>query len=157
MWIDVNSPHSGRIVRVRDKDVGRSVRDEDGRIFFVLPRSDGEGHYGSVTRTGGPKEEQKYLEMLAKEEHAKATGQAITAAAIHDATGRRRSSWRGKAVIFFILAMVMFLIYLFTVGPFGGDKFPWRKPPTVDEPQGQSRTQADPVDQALRVEFLWVS
>jgi hypothetical protein len=131
MWIEVNSPHSGRPVRIRDKDIGRSVRDEDGRIFFALPRSDGNGHYGSLTRTGGPKEEQKYLEMLAKEEQAKASGQATTQSQIHDATGGKRSSWRGKAVILALLVLVLVLIYLVTVGPFGNQKMPWQAPPKI--------------------------
>ena len=131
MWIEINSPHSGRPVRVRDKDIGRSVRDEDGRIFFVLARATGEGYYSSVTRTGGPKEEQKYLDMLAKEEHAKSTGQAITQRQIHDATGGKRSSWKGKAVILVMLVFVLLLVYVFTLGPLSGDKFPWRKPPEI--------------------------
>lgn len=132
MWIEINSPHSGRPVRVRDKDIGRSVRDEDGRIFFVLPRTTGEGYYASVTRTGGANDEQKYLEMLAKEIQAQATGREITQQQIFDATGRKRSSWRGKLVILVLLLLVLLLVYLFTVGPFGGEKFPWRKPPVVD-------------------------
>ncbi len=129
MWIEINSPHSGRPVRVRDKDIGRSVRDEDGRVFFVLPRTTGEGYYASFTRAGGADDERKYLAMLAKEEHAKATGEAITQQQIFDATGRRRSSWKGKLVILVLLLLVLLLVYLFTAGPFGGDRFPWRKPP----------------------------
>lgn len=144
MWIEINSPHSGRPVRVRDKDIGRSVRDEEGRIFFVLPRSTGEGHYASVTRTGGPKEEQKYLDMLAKEEHAKATGESITQRQIHDATGGKRSSWKGKAVILFMLAIVLLLVYVFTLGPLSGDKFPWRKPPQIPSQPADQPKDAEP-------------
>ncbi len=129
MWIDINSPYSGLIVRVRDKDIGRSVRDKDGRVFFVLPRTTGEGHYASVTRIGGPKEEEKYLAMLAKEEAALASGEARSQQQIHDATGRQRSSWKGKFVILVMVLILLVLVYVFTIGPFGGENFPWRKPP----------------------------
>ena len=128
MWIEINSPHSGRPVRVREQDIGRSVRDEGGKIFFVLRRSTGDGYYGSVTRTGGAKEEQKYLDMIAKEAAAKASGEAASQRQVHDATGSKRSSWKGKMVIVVMLLLVLALVYLFTIGPMG--KWSWQKPPT---------------------------
>lgn len=139
MWIEVNSPHSGRPVRVREQDVGRSVRDDEGRVFFVLPRSDGQGHYGSVTRTGGPAAEEKYLAMLADEGRAQAAGDDAGRQPVHDATGRKRSSWKGKLVLVILLLLVLLLVYLFTIGPFGGDKFPWRAPPTPTAPSDQGQ------------------
>jgi len=149
MWIEINSPHSNRPVRVRDKDIGRSVRDEEGRIFFVLPRTTGDGYYASITRTGGPKEEQKYFDMLAKEEVAKSTGEAVTQRQVHDATGRRRSSWKGKLVIVVLLLMVLALVYLFTVGPWGGGNFPWTKPP-VPGNQIDGKTPSEPPRVSVR-------
>ena len=46
MPIVVNSPYSGESVKIRDQDVGRAVKDRDGKVFYVLPRSDGSGYYG---------------------------------------------------------------------------------------------------------------
>ena len=40
MPITIFSPHSGNQVKVRDQDAGRAVKDEEGRIFYVLPKSD---------------------------------------------------------------------------------------------------------------------
>jgi hypothetical protein len=44
---------------VRAQDAGRALRDEAGRVFYVLPARRG-GYYGSTTRTGGPAEEERY-------------------------------------------------------------------------------------------------
>ena len=33
MPIVINSPFSGKPVKIRDQDVGRAVKDEEGRIF----------------------------------------------------------------------------------------------------------------------------
>ena len=57
MTITVNSPFTGRPVKIREKDVGRAVTDEDGGIFYVLPKADGSGYYGAPTRHGGEKDE----------------------------------------------------------------------------------------------------
>ena len=76
-WMIVRSPHDGREVKVRDKDVGRSVRDGENRIFYVLERDDG-SHYGSLTRQGGADQEAAYDAMIAKEKKAQAVGAAIT-------------------------------------------------------------------------------
>ena len=129
MWIDIHSPHSGRIVRVRDKDVGRSVRDEEGKSFCVRQRASGEGHYASLTRQGGPKEEARYDEMLAKEETAKASGQAQSAAQIHDATGHQRSTLKGRLMLLIIVIVVLAGVYLFTKGPLGNGRWPWESAP----------------------------
>ncbi len=140
-WLEVHSPHDGRPVRVRDKDIGRSVRDGDGRIFFVIERSDGEGYYGSVTRQGGPEHEAKYDEMLAKEEHAKNVAADIHAQQVHDATGGKRSSARGKLVILLLAAIVLFLVWLFTIGPLGN--LEWQAPPGPNNPPTKDAANTD--------------
>jgi len=129
MWIEVNSPHTGRPVRIRDKDVGRTVRDEDGNIFYALPRPDGQGHYSSLTRAGGPDQERRYDDMLAKESRARAAGQEASQRLVHDARGKPRSNVRGKLVILVLALIVAALVYLFTIGPLGGTSWPWQKPP----------------------------
>lgn len=148
MGIDVHSPHTGRIVRIREQDVGRSVRDQEGKIFFVLVRASGEGHYGSVTRTGGPKEEAKYDEMVAKQEAAKASGQAQSISQIHDATGQKRSTLKGRLILLFIIVAVLAAVYLFTKGPLGNGRWPWEAAPaTPQQPQ-----QPQPQPQSMRID-----
>ncbi len=128
MGIVVFSPHSGRPVKVRDQDAGRAVRDEEGRIFYVLPKSDGSGHYGALTRAGGVKEEQRARDYEAKsgqiEDRAKQN-----VLAVHDATGKKRSSSRGKLVIAALALLCGAMAYLFTLGPFGHAQLPWQPPP----------------------------
>ncbi len=121
MGIIVSSPYSGRPVKVRDQDVGRAVRDEEGRIFYVLAKRDGNGYYGALTRAGGEKDELRAAEMEAKYAQMKESGRQQSQAQIHDATGKRRSNIRGKLVILFLVAMVLLLVWLFTLGPFNPD------------------------------------
>ncbi len=129
MWIEVASPHSGRMVRVRLKDVGRSVRDEEGRIFFVLDRSDGGGYYASLTRTGGAKAEKEYLDMLDKQDAAKASGEERSQQQIFDATGKARSKLKGRVLLVLILAALAAAAWAFTLGPLA------KKAPTDGAPQ----------------------
>ena len=135
MAITVNSPYSGKPVKVRDQDVRRAVRDEGGRIFYVLPRSDGSGFFGSMTRAGGEKEERRAAEAQTKAdqvaEHATAAQQVP-----HDSTGRRRRSWRGVLVIIILAVIAAILVYLFSPpGSFSWENF--RRSKTVDT-QGES-------------------
>lgn len=132
MGIIVHSPFSGQPVKVRDQDAGRAVRDEEGRIFYVLPKSDGSGYYGAPTRAGGAKDEARALEY----ENKLARAQEISRAqvrAVHDATGRSRSGARGKLVILVLAVAVGALAYLFTLGPLAGR---WKAPPWIDTPEG---------------------
>ena len=90
MAIIVPSPHSGCPVRVREQDVGRAVRDESGRIFYPLPKREGDGHYGALTRTGSDEQEERCAEMgEAYQRQPPAESPSVEA---HDATGpgRRR-------------------------------------------------------------------
>ena len=103
----VNSPFSGQPVKIRDQDVGRAVRDEAGRIFYAVPRSDGNGFYGSPTRHGSPKDEQRYLDVAAKGHVARTTGAERSEAQVHDASGRPRHRF-GR----FLLLLVLLLIAL---------------------------------------------
>lgn len=119
MAVMVNSPYSGRPVKVREQDIGRAVRDEEGKIFYVLQRSEGQGYYGSLTRLGGLREEHRHHELpqsIVRDPPPSAQGQPV-----HDATGRRASSLSGKLVIlvFVLIALGLILLWLFTVGPWG--------------------------------------
>ena len=103
MPVTVNSPYSGRPVKVRDQDVGRAVRDEDGRIFYVVPRSSGEGFYAAPTRKGSEKDEQRYDEMIEKMEQSDEQVQANLQPP-RDATGRKRRRPVAMLVILLLLA-----------------------------------------------------
>ena len=90
MPLTIKSPYSGRLVKVRDQDLGRAIRDEEGRVFYVVPRPDGDGHYAALTRKGSPKDLERYdkLEARAAEVQAMVDAQHQ---AVHDATGRKRA------------------------------------------------------------------
>ena len=118
MGIVVHSPFSGRPVKVRDQDVGRAVRDEEGRIFYVLVKSGGEGHYGAITRAGGEKDEARYDQMLAKMNRAKDTGDRLSYQQIHDNTGGRRLSL-GKALLLLGVLAAAVGGYLYATGALG--------------------------------------
>jgi FKBP-type peptidyl-prolyl cis-trans isomerase len=109
MPIVVRSPFSGQPVKIRDQDVGRAVRDEEGRVFYVVPFVDGSGFYGSPTRHGGPKEEDRYRRQLDKDttltEYRKDTAPARPEV-VHDATGRRKTSPVRLLVLLVVLALL---------------------------------------------------
>ncbi len=138
MWIEVASPHSGRMVRVRLKDVGRSVRDEEGRIFFVLDRSDGGGYYASLTRVGGAKAEKDYLDMLDKQDAAKASGEDRSQQQIFDATGKARSKLKGRVILVLILAALAAAAWAFTLGPLAKKSTPGQ---TTDKQQDSKQKE----------------
>ncbi len=91
MPLIIHSPHSGEPVKVRDQDLGRAIRDKDGKIFYVVERSDGSGHYAALTRKGSPKDEERYDKLLKKDAQASEHRQQV-AQDFHDATGKRRKN-----------------------------------------------------------------
>lgn len=119
MEIKVNSPHGGRPVIVREADVGRALRDESGKVFYVLRQSDDKGYYGSRTRAGGSQEERNYIEISTRSSEADL---CESPPPMHDLTGNRRPSSRGKLVILVlvVIALVIVLLWALTVGPWGG-------------------------------------
>ena len=121
--ITVNSPYSGMPVKVRDQDVRRAVRDEEGRVFYVLPKSDGSGFWGSMTRAGGEKQERNASQVPAKAGRVSEQA-ALTHSVPYDVTGRRRRSWRGVLVILILMVITAVLVYLFSPsGPFSWKNF----------------------------------
>jgi len=120
MGIVVNSPHSGRPVKVRDQDVGRAVKDEEGRIFYVLPKSDGSGHYGALTRAGGERDEQRAAEMDQRSGESKSSGAEATAQQLHDARGKRRKN-RMLLIVIVVLALLAVAVWALVWGPLAGE------------------------------------
>ena len=141
-WIEVRSPHTGRPVRLREKDVGRTVRDGDGNIFYALECADGNGHYGSLTRVGGEEQERNYFEMIEKEEHAKDVADTATQQQVHDARGqKRKSSPLVKLLLLLIVIGLAVAIYLIASGQvrFGTSKP--AEPAPKDDSQSRSPTR----------------
>ncbi|MEM1445628.1 MAG: FKBP-type peptidyl-prolyl cis-trans isomerase [Planctomycetota bacterium] len=127
MPLTVLSPYSGRPVKVRDQDVGRAVRDEEKRVFYVVARPEeapvappespsGGTHYASLTRHGSEKDLARYDALVSKgavlEEHRAETAPARPPA--HDATGKKRSP---------LPRLILLLVVLGALGL--GVKFGW--------------------------------
>lgn len=113
MPITINSPYSGRPVKLRDQDVGRAVRDEEGRVFYVVQRASGEGYYAALTRKGSPKDEERYDSLATKMAHSQEQVKKEVAV-VHDATGKRRPSMLrklvGVAVLLIVLAAIWYVL-----------------------------------------------
>jgi FKBP-type peptidyl-prolyl cis-trans isomerase len=134
MPLIVNSPFSGRPVKIRDQDVGRAVRDEENRIFYAVERSDGKGYYGSPTRKGLAKNEQRYLEMETQTAQAKQVAQQA-AAPVHNAMGTRKiiSVWR-RILVLWLLLIAAALLYFFLVLDGDVSRLPGLPHPPEDAP-----------------------
>ncbi len=113
MPLIVLSPYSGNPVKVRDQDIGRAIRDEEGRIFYVVQSAEeGGGYYASMTRNGSAKDEERYRELRAKTaRQAEVARESV--AAVHDATGKPR---RGVGRFVLILLLLVILAVLGYIG-----------------------------------------
>jgi hypothetical protein len=129
MPITVLSPFSGNPVKVRDQDLGRAVRDEAGRIFYVIPKPDGQGYYAAPTRAGNPKDLERYLALESKTDAARDNTREQVAS-IHDATGRRRGV-SGKLVVLVLFLILAALAWAVTMGPLKG-AFTWQQNPAPE-------------------------
>ena len=106
----IHSPFDGQPVKIRDKDIGRAIRDKENRIFYVLPNSTGEGYYSAPTRQGGLKDEQKYQRMMEKTART-AKNVREEAAETLDATGTSRKKGKGKLVFLVLVVIVVIVGY----------------------------------------------
>lgn len=134
MPITILSPYSGRPVKVRDQDLERALRDEEGRIFYVVEGTDGKGYYASMTRKGSEKDQQRYrkLDERGAVVDQKAKQNVLEA---HDATGRKRRNPVGTLVLLLIIAALAGAGYVYVAHPqwLGlGDE------PAVNEPSDPS-------------------
>jgi len=146
MPLTVLSPFSGRPVKVRDQDVGRAMRDEENRIFYVVPKADGSGYYAAPTRKGSAKDEQRYAELQAKTDTS-AQHVKTEHAAVHDATGPGRKTGSGKFILLLLLIVAAAIaIYLWANGTNGLPFFsepPTTTPPAQPEDAGPGDDAAD--------------
>jgi hypothetical protein len=115
MAITVLNPFDGEPMKVRDTDAGRAVKDKQGRIFYVLPRSDGQGYYGATTRAGNPKEEQRAMELEVKASAAAGHTQASV-------QGRpvAKKSAMGKIIVLIIIMLLAAAGAAYFMGMIGG-------------------------------------
>ena len=135
MPITLLSPHSGKPVKIRDQDVGRAVRDEEKRVFYALPRPDGSGHYGALTRNGSDKDLARYDALESKVGAGAAHVRQV--AATHDARGPGRSGSPLR------LVAILLLVGLTAVGAWlgyrallGGGQLPAGAPALPSLPGG---------------------
>ncbi|BAM04565.1 FKBP-type peptidyl-prolyl cis-trans isomerase [Phycisphaera mikurensis] len=115
MPITILSPHSGKPVKIRDQDLGRTVRDEEKRVFFVLERPGGGGYYAALTRNGSEKDLARYDALEARTSAGATHVQAVAAATPHDATGPGRPGgklrWIGLVLALAVLLAAAYLGY----------------------------------------------
>lgn len=116
MPITILSPYSGRPVKVRDQDIERAIRDEEGRIFYVVQGTDGKGPYASMTRKGSEKDQDRYRKLDEKgavvDQRAK---QNVLEA--HDATGRKRRNPVGTLLLLLIVTALAAAGYVYVAHP----------------------------------------
>ena len=116
--VTILSPYSGRPVKVREHDLGRAIRDEQGRVFYVVEDPE-HGRYAARTRKGSQKDLERYREIesgVAKLEGDMQLDEE-TSAPVYDATGSKRSNPLGKLVILVILLAVAALAFIYFTNP----------------------------------------
>ena len=116
MGIIVNGPYSGQPVKVRDQDVGRAVKDEEGRVFYVLQKSDGSGYYGAMTRAGGAKDEARALELEGK----LGQRQQNVHEQVLNRTGNSGGGMKKIVVLIIVLAILLGAAWAVLMGPLKG-------------------------------------
>lgn len=112
------SPYSGRPVKIREQDLGRAVRDEEGRVFYVVEDPD-HGRYAARTRKGSDKDLQRYRDLQAKTgklDEAPAV-QAARHANVHDATGTKRRNPAGLMVLLLLVLLAAAAGYVYFAHP----------------------------------------
>jgi hypothetical protein len=117
--IEVLGPFSGRPVKIRPQDIGRAVRDEQGRLFYVLSRPDGSGYYSAPSRAGGQRDIDRYDKYLARMAGAKQVAQERSATQIK--VERRKAGigrWVRVSVVLAVLGAVAY--WAMTRGPLAG-------------------------------------
>jgi len=116
--VTILSPYSGRPVKVREHDLGRALRDEEGRVFYVVEDPE-HGRYAARTRKGSPKDLHRYREIEANvatlEGDLTITDQPAPQA--HDATGSKRRNPVGMLFLLLVVAAVVVAGYVYLNHP----------------------------------------
>ncbi len=115
MSIEVLSPYNGQPVKIRPQDVDRAIRDVEGRLFYALPRSDGTGYYGAMTRAGGQKDELRDTNYRMKLAQGRKKTDAHNVQVLRTERGKAKSrKWIGRLVLLALAAAAAY--YLFRHG-----------------------------------------
>jgi FKBP-type peptidyl-prolyl cis-trans isomerase len=139
--VTILSPYSGRPVKVREQDLGRALRDEQGRVFYIVEDPE-HGRYAARTRKGSPKDLERYrqIESGVAKLDSDEDRPAATALQPHDATGKKRRNPVGL-LLALIIAAVAALGYIYVSHP------EWLG---LDAPASDTETEAD--DEAASIE-----
>ena len=116
--VTILSPYSGRPVKIREHDLGRALRDEQGRVFYVVEDPE-HGRYAARTRKGSEKDLQRYREIesgVAKLEDGPELEDA-RAQHVHDATGSKRRNPMGLLAAIVILSVIAAAGYIYLNHP----------------------------------------
>lgn len=106
--VTILSPYSGRPVKIREHDLGRALRDEQGRVFYVVEDSE-HGRYAARTRKGSDKDLRRYRQIeagVAKLDDAPHVDDGASRQ-VHDATGSKRRNPVGLVVVLVIVAIAV--------------------------------------------------
>ena len=116
--VTILSPYSGRPVKVREQDLGRALRDEQGRVFYIVEDPE-HGRYAARTRKGSPKDLERYrkIESGAAKLDSDEDRPAATALQPHDATGTKRRNPLGLLLLVLVLAAIAALGYVYLNHP----------------------------------------
>lgn len=107
--VTILSPYSGRSVVVREQDLGRAIRDEQGRVFYVVEDEE-HGRYASMTRKGSAKDLEHYRELQAGGPAASDDvpgAAALSQAPAHDATGVQRRNPVGIVLLVLVGLLIL--------------------------------------------------
>lgn len=149
--ITILSPYSGRPVKVRDQDLGRAVRDDQGKVFYIVDDPE-HGLYAARTRKGSDKDLQRYQQIVAGEVELEAAQQAQVSSAAHDATGVKRRNPVGLLLVLVVLLVVAAGAYVLLINPalIGLESRPSTDPQPMQEQGGQSLHPPHPGVRILR-------
>ena len=111
--IEVLSPWNSQPVKIRPQDVGRAVKDRDGKLFYVLAKADGTGYYSAPTRAGGARDEERYEREKDRMSGAK---REVQEQALQTVTRRRG----GKGKLILVVLILAAVAWLFFLGPLKG-------------------------------------
>ncbi|MEO0475592.1 MAG: hypothetical protein AAF085_06430, partial [Planctomycetota bacterium] len=116
--VTILSPYSGRPVKVREQDLGRALRDEEGRIFYIVEDPE-HGRYAARTRKGSPKDLERYREIEAKSAKLDSDPDrpATSNLQAHDATGKKRRNPIGLLFVVVLVVAIAALGYVYLNHP----------------------------------------
>ena len=148
------SPYTGRPVVVREQDLGRAIRDDQGKVFYVVEDPE-HGRYASMTRKGSPKDLQRYRALQSGEAPANNGSAAPKTPATsghanaYDATGKRRRNPVGIVILLLVIALVAAGLFVYLVHPEwigldsqSPDSAPQQQPLDADDAEPTARTDS---------------